>query len=112
MLKDAGLPELQPHLIQSTSIQPLLQQYEAALAELSRTVKVAWLEEGGKLTYWRVHWSKYSSSYKASVCRYVFRSKFYICIPTHSIHSYGKVLFLFFKSVIEAVHIKCKRSDQ
>ncbi|KAM3826045.1 ATP-dependent RNA helicase DDX51 isoform 1-T1 [Vipera latastei] len=39
MLKDAGLPELQPHLIQSASIQPLLQQYEAALAELARTVK-------------------------------------------------------------------------
>ncbi|KAK9391407.1 ATP-dependent RNA helicase DDX51 [Crotalus adamanteus] len=39
MLKDAGLPELQPQLIQSASIQPLLQQYEAALAELARTVK-------------------------------------------------------------------------
>ncbi|XP_058014591.1 ATP-dependent RNA helicase DDX51 isoform X2 [Ahaetulla prasina] len=39
MLKDAGLPELQPQLVKSTSIQPLLQQYEAALAELAQTVK-------------------------------------------------------------------------
>ncbi|ETE65975.1 ATP-dependent RNA helicase DDX51, partial [Ophiophagus hannah] len=39
MLKDAGLPELQPQLVKSTSIQPLFQQYEAALAELAQTVK-------------------------------------------------------------------------
>ncbi|XP_070807184.1 ATP-dependent RNA helicase DDX51 [Pituophis catenifer annectens] len=39
MLKDAGLPELQPQLVKSTSIQPLLQQYEAALAELAQTIK-------------------------------------------------------------------------
>ncbi|XP_026538662.1 ATP-dependent RNA helicase DDX51 [Notechis scutatus] len=39
MLKDAGLPELQPQLVKSASLQPLLQQYEAALAELAQTVK-------------------------------------------------------------------------
>uniref|UniRef100_A0A8C6YHX4 RNA helicase n=1 Tax=Naja naja TaxID=35670 RepID=A0A8C6YHX4_NAJNA len=41
MLKDAGLPELQPQLVKSTSIQPLFQEYEAALAKLAQTVKVA-----------------------------------------------------------------------
>uniref|UniRef100_A0A670ZVQ1 Helicase C-terminal domain-containing protein n=1 Tax=Pseudonaja textilis TaxID=8673 RepID=A0A670ZVQ1_PSETE len=40
MLKDAGLPELEPQLVKSSSLQPLLQQYEAALAELAQTVKV------------------------------------------------------------------------
>ncbi|KAG8146484.1 hypothetical protein E2320_012811 [Naja naja] len=39
MLKDAGLPELQPQLVKSTSIQPLFQEYEAALAKLAQTVK-------------------------------------------------------------------------
>uniref|UniRef100_A0A8C6YF52 ATP-dependent RNA helicase n=1 Tax=Naja naja TaxID=35670 RepID=A0A8C6YF52_NAJNA len=41
MLKDAGLPELQPQLVKSTSIQPLFQEYEAALAKLAQTVKVS-----------------------------------------------------------------------
>ncbi|XP_063171409.1 ATP-dependent RNA helicase DDX51 isoform X2 [Candoia aspera] len=45
MLKDAGLPELQPQLVKSTSIQPLLQQYEEALAELAHAVKE---EQAGK----------------------------------------------------------------
>ncbi|XP_063160850.1 ATP-dependent RNA helicase DDX51-like [Candoia aspera] len=39
MLKDAGAPELQPQLVNSMSIQPLLQQYKEALAELAHAVK-------------------------------------------------------------------------
>ncbi|XP_070618598.1 ATP-dependent RNA helicase DDX51 [Erythrolamprus reginae] len=39
MLKDAGLAELQPQLVTDASLQPLVQQYEGALAELAQTIK-------------------------------------------------------------------------
>ncbi|XP_061459073.1 ATP-dependent RNA helicase DDX51 [Rhineura floridana] len=39
MLKEAGLPELERQLVKSESIQPLLQQYEEALAELQKMIK-------------------------------------------------------------------------
>ncbi|XP_013921862.1 PREDICTED: ATP-dependent RNA helicase DDX51 [Thamnophis sirtalis] len=45
MLKDAGLPELQPQMVKSTSIQPLLRQYEAAMAEFAQTVKEEQVEK-------------------------------------------------------------------
>ncbi|XP_066465915.1 ATP-dependent RNA helicase DDX51 [Tiliqua scincoides] len=39
MLKEAGLPELERQLVRSEHIQPLLEQYEEALAELGSIIK-------------------------------------------------------------------------
>ncbi|XP_028566099.2 ATP-dependent RNA helicase DDX51 [Podarcis muralis] len=39
MLREAGLPELEQQLVKNTSLQPLLPQYEEALADLQKIMK-------------------------------------------------------------------------
>lgn len=40
MLKDAGIPDIQKHLVKGKLLTPLVQQYEEALSKLEKTVKV------------------------------------------------------------------------
>ncbi|OXB64680.1 hypothetical protein ASZ78_008756 [Callipepla squamata] len=39
MLKDAGIPDIKPHLVKGKLLKPLVQQYEEALSKLEKTVK-------------------------------------------------------------------------
>uniref|UniRef100_U3ICX4 ATP-dependent RNA helicase n=1 Tax=Anas platyrhynchos platyrhynchos TaxID=8840 RepID=U3ICX4_ANAPP len=39
MLKDAGIPDIQKHLVKGKLLTPLVQQYEEALSKLEKTVK-------------------------------------------------------------------------
>ncbi|KFO71504.1 ATP-dependent RNA helicase DDX51, partial [Cuculus canorus] len=47
MLKDAGIQDMKKHPVKGNSLKPLVQQYEAALCKLEKTVKV--IEMGKKM---------------------------------------------------------------
>lgn len=48
MLRDAGIRDIQKHPVKGNSLKPLVQQYEAALCKLEKTVKVIGM--GRKIT--------------------------------------------------------------